>query len=78
MKPEHQRVRVPLRGSVRSGYEGEMREFLSAIAERRAPSLKPASARRDLEIVLCAYDALERSPEAVSIPPVTVSPPGST
>lgn len=70
MKPEHQRVRVRLRGEVRTGYEGEMREYLSAIAERREPSLRAESARRDLEIVLCAYEALDRSPAAVSIPPV--------
>ncbi|MCC6318587.1 MAG: Gfo/Idh/MocA family oxidoreductase [Gemmatimonadaceae bacterium] len=70
MKPEHQRVRTRLRGPIRTGYQGEMREFLSAIVEERAPSLPASATRRDLEIVLCAYEALAASPATITIPPL--------
>jgi predicted dehydrogenase len=57
-RPSQQRVRVTLRGAEGTGHAGALREFLSAVEEQRAPASPPEDARRDLEIVLCAYRAL--------------------
>jgi predicted dehydrogenase/flavin reductase (DIM6/NTAB) family NADH-FMN oxidoreductase RutF len=59
------RILVP--GQDQTGYEAEMREFLSAVIEERQPASLPEDARRDLEIVLCGYEALARGAR-VSIP----------
>jgi myo-inositol 2-dehydrogenase/D-chiro-inositol 1-dehydrogenase len=58
MKPQLQRIRRSVPGG-KDGYAGELREFLSAVAEERKPVSKPEDARRDLQIVLTAYDALQ-------------------
>ena len=57
MHPRWQRVRVPVESPDLTGYQGEVREFLAAIAEGRPPISPPQDARRDLEIVLGAYEA---------------------
>jgi predicted dehydrogenase/flavin reductase (DIM6/NTAB) family NADH-FMN oxidoreductase RutF len=59
VRPGLQRVRVRIPGDDRQGYLSEMREFIAAIAEGRPVIAPPEDARRDLEIVLRAYDALE-------------------
>jgi predicted dehydrogenase/flavin reductase (DIM6/NTAB) family NADH-FMN oxidoreductase RutF len=58
IQPEMQRVRRKLADQDRQGYLTEVREFLAAVEEGRAPASPPEDARRDLEIVLCAYEAL--------------------
>lgn len=58
MRPQFGRIRISLRDKEGSGYLGEFREFLSAIADERQPASPPEDARRDLEIVLYSYDAL--------------------
>lgn len=60
MRPEWQRVRLPIAEEDRLGYLTEVREFLTAVAEGRSPVSAPEAARRDLEVVLCAYQALAR------------------
>jgi predicted dehydrogenase len=67
MRPGLQRVRIPLRQADPTGYSWEMREFLTAVIEERSPALPPEEARRDLEIVLRCYEALE-SARPVEIP----------
>ena len=69
MRPEYQRLRMSLTDKEGSGYLGEMREFISAVAENRPPASPPEDARRDLEIVLYSYQALATQ-RAVRIPPV--------
>ncbi len=58
MRPQYGRVRISLRDKEGSGYLGEVREFLAAVADERQPASPPEDARRDLEIVLHCYDAL--------------------
>ena len=58
-RPSQQRVRVELRGAEGTGHADAFREFLAAVSERRPPASPPEDARRDLEIVLRAYRALE-------------------
>jgi predicted dehydrogenase len=58
MRPQFGRVRISLPGKEASGYQAEVREFLAAVAEDREPASPPEDARRDLEIVLSAYEAL--------------------
>jgi predicted dehydrogenase len=72
MRPSLQRVRLRLSRGSSSGYVGEIREFLCAVAEGRAPVSPAEDARRDLEIVLLVYRALERGC-GVSIPPIAGS-----
>jgi predicted dehydrogenase len=69
MRPQFGRVRIKLPEGEGSGYPGEMREFLAAVAEERAPISGPEDGRRDLEIVLRCYAALSEG-ERVSIAPV--------
>jgi myo-inositol 2-dehydrogenase/D-chiro-inositol 1-dehydrogenase len=57
-RPRFGRVRIPLPEKEGSGYMGEIREFLAAVAEEREPASPPEDARRDLEIVLTCYEAL--------------------
>jgi len=52
------RRRIPDRDA--GGYLTQVREFLGAVAEGRAPTSRPEDARRDLEIVLLGYEALRR------------------
>jgi predicted dehydrogenase len=58
MRPGLQRMRVAVPDADPTGYESEFKEFLSAIAEQRAPVTGPEDGRRDLEIVLAAYKSL--------------------
>ncbi len=60
MRPRFGRVRIPLPEKEGSGYRGEIREFLAAVAEEREPVSPPEDGRRDLEIVLNCYDALAK------------------
>ncbi len=70
MRPGFERVRMRIPGPKESGYTAEFREFLSAIAEGRAPATSAEDGRRDLEIVLRAYDSLAAG-ERVGIGGVT-------
>jgi predicted dehydrogenase len=69
MRPRFSRVRSYLPDREPSGYLGEMREFLAAISEERELASPAEDARRDLEIVLRCYDALE-SDRWVTVPQV--------
>jgi len=64
MRPARQRVRIPIEGDDMTGYSGEMREFLAAVCEEREPVTTPADARRDVEIVLSAYESLRSGQRA--------------
>jgi len=68
MKPVLQRERVTFSGPD-DGYAGQMREFLSAVLEGRQPVSPARDGRRDLEIVLRCYEAME-SGQRVAIPPI--------
>lgn len=70
LRPQLGRVRISLRDREGSGYLGEFREFLSAVSEERVPVSPPSDARRDLEIVLCSYEALATHTR-VQIPPIS-------
>ncbi|MCC6491839.1 MAG: Gfo/Idh/MocA family oxidoreductase [Pirellulales bacterium] len=59
MRPQWQRQRLPITSRHRSAYVAQMHEFLSAVAQQRAPATTAGDARRDLEIVLKAYESLE-------------------
>lgn len=61
MRPRFGRVRISLPEREGSGYLGEIREFVAAVAEERQPTTPPEDGRRDLEIVLRCYDALAQS-----------------
>jgi predicted dehydrogenase len=67
VRPEWQRVRTRL-GRPDDGYREEMCAFLNAIAAREAGLASALAARRDLEIVLCAYRSLETG-RTETIPP---------
>ena len=67
LRPSLQRVRVRLPDRDGTGYVAEVREFLATVAEERPPASHPVDARRDLEIVLRSYEALERG-ERVPVP----------
>jgi predicted dehydrogenase len=67
LRPSLQRVRVRLPDRDGTGYVAEVREFLAAVAEERPPASHPLDARRDLEIVLRSYEALERA-ERLPVP----------
>lgn len=67
MRPQFGRVRISLPEKEASGYQAEVREFLAAVAEDREPASPPEDARRDLEIVLSAYEALAQK-QRVPVP----------
>ncbi len=69
MRPEWQRLRVRV-GRPDNGYREEMCAFLNAIATGSAGVESACSARRDLELVLCAYQSME-SGRAEEIPQCT-------
>lgn len=58
LHPKLGRRRISLPEKEGSGYIGEIREFLAAVAENREPQSPPEDGRRDLEIVLNCYEAL--------------------
>lgn len=64
------RLRITLRNDEGSGYLGEFREFLAAVAEEREPASPAEDGRRDLEIVLHSYDALAKQTR-IAIPQVS-------
>ena len=76
IRPTMQRVRIRLSRQETTGYVDEVREFLSAVADDREPATTPGDARRDLEIVLACYQAMETG-QAALIPPGPVPPPSS-
>ena len=59
MRPTLQRVRRKIPDSDRVGYRTEVKEFLAAVAEGRQPASLAEEGRRDVEIVLRGYAALE-------------------
>jgi len=59
MRPTLQRERRRITDSDLQGYITEMKEFLAAVAEGREPVSRPEEGRRDVEIVLRGYAALE-------------------
>jgi predicted dehydrogenase len=69
LRPQMQRLRKPLPDRDTTGYLGEMKEFLSSIAEGRMPASPPEDARRDLEIVMRSYESLAQG-GWVEIPPL--------
>ena len=71
MRPNLQRIRIPLSDKDKTGYISEVREFLDAITNQREPSTLPEDGRRDLEIVLSGYEALERD-QRVQIRPLSL------
>ncbi|MDZ4800035.1 MAG: Gfo/Idh/MocA family oxidoreductase [Bryobacteraceae bacterium] len=58
MRPELGRERRRIEGKDGTGYVTEIREFLAAVAENRAPSATAEDGRRDLEIALCMARSL--------------------
>ena len=58
MSPTLQLVRLPISDADRIGYLSEIREFLAAVAEGRAPVTAAVDGRRDLEVVLRGYESL--------------------
>jgi len=71
-RPRLQRTRVRLRRADGTGYLAQVREFFAAIAQQRPPVTIAADGRRDLEIVLRGYEALEGA-VAVAVPPCAPS-----
>jgi len=69
MSPRLQRVRRSLVDKDPTGYRNEFIEFLDAVANERPPITTPEDGRRDLEIVLAAYEAL-RTNSLTSIRPL--------
>ncbi len=67
LRPSLERVRVRLPDRDGTGYVAEVREFFAAIAHDRPPASRPRDARRDLEIVLRSYEALDRG-ERLAVP----------
>jgi predicted dehydrogenase/flavin reductase (DIM6/NTAB) family NADH-FMN oxidoreductase RutF len=59
------RERIVLGDKEGSGYLGEFREFLAAVAEERSAVSPPQDGRRDLEIVLCCYESMTKQTSAV-------------
>jgi len=68
MREQFGRIRIGLRDK-ESGYQGEFREFLAAVAEGRSPVSPPQDGRRDLEIVLNCYEALSKHTSVAISPP---------
>jgi predicted dehydrogenase len=56
-RPSQQRMRIKIKDSDKTGYLGEIREFLAAVTEERQPVTPPHDARRDLQVVLAGYRA---------------------
>jgi predicted dehydrogenase/flavin reductase (DIM6/NTAB) family NADH-FMN oxidoreductase RutF len=59
MRPTMQRLRRRIPDSDNEGYLTEIREYLAAVAEGREPRSTAEDGRRDVEIVLRSYAALE-------------------
>lgn len=59
MRPSLQQVRRSVKDEDPTGYRGEFEEFMAAVVEGRPAVTPPQDARRDLEIVLTAYESLE-------------------
>jgi predicted dehydrogenase len=70
MRPSLQQVRRSVKDNDPTGYRGEFEEFMAAVSEDRPPVTLPQDGRRDLEIVLAAYESLE-SGEPTPIPPLS-------
>ncbi len=70
MRPTLQQVRRWVKDEDPTGYRGEFQEFLSAVSEDRPPVTPPQDGRRDLEIVLAAYESLQTG-APTPIPPLT-------
>lgn len=68
MHPTLQQVRRLVKDEDPTGYCGEFEEFMAAVSEDRPPVTPPQDARRDLEIILAAYDSL-RTGAQTNIPP---------
>jgi predicted dehydrogenase len=68
MLPRFERIRIRVPEREGSGYLGEFREFLGAVVEERDVVSPPIDARRDLEVVLRAYDSLTSRGEAAIAP----------
>jgi predicted dehydrogenase len=62
---QRERVRC---GGPDDGYVEQMREFLTAIVEDRQPVAAAEEGRRDLEIVVGCYEAMDTG-RRVAIPP---------
>ena len=58
-RPTFQRVRRRIPDGDREGYLTEIKEFVAAVAEGREPASTAEDGRRDVEIVLRAYAALD-------------------
>jgi len=71
MSPTLQQVRLPISDADRIGYLSEIREFIAAVSERRAPVTPATDGRRDLEVVLRGYESL-RAEAWVGIPSADV------
>lgn len=71
--PLWQRARIVLPDRDATGYLGEVQEFLAAVADGRRPASIPEDGRRDLEVVLRCYDAIE-SGARVQIQPAGLLP----
>jgi predicted dehydrogenase/flavin reductase (DIM6/NTAB) family NADH-FMN oxidoreductase RutF len=69
LRPTLQRQRIRLHDRDITGYLGEMREFIAAVAEERQPASSAIEGRRDLEIVMSGYEALE-SAVRKEVPPL--------
>jgi predicted dehydrogenase/flavin reductase (DIM6/NTAB) family NADH-FMN oxidoreductase RutF len=69
MKPRFQRVRIGLGNEDSTGYLGEMREFIAAVSEGRAPVTPPEDGRRDLEIITRCYESLTQR-TSIDIEPI--------
>ena len=69
LRPSLQRRRIKLRDKDTTGYLGEMQEFVAAVAEQRQPASTGQDGRRDLEIVMCSYEALTTA-KRIGIPSI--------
>lgn len=67
IRPAMQRERVRC-GGPDDGYVEQMREFLTAVVENRQPVAAAEEGRRDLEIVVGCYEAMDTG-RRVAIPP---------
>lgn len=69
LSPALQRNRIAIPDRDVTGYLGEMQEFISAVTEERPPITPAVDGRRDLEIVMRCYQALQTG-NRVNIPPI--------
>ena len=58
MRPTLQRIRKRFSDKDATGYLGEMKEFVAAVAEGREPVTPAEDARQDLQIILRSYESL--------------------